>query len=108
MSECPLSSVTRNMPLPSASRTSPSISSFSSANYSLLSATRGLVGRAIASYGLDVDRLRAFRPLTLVVLDASVLAQRLEAAARDVGVVDEQVLATLVGRDEAVSLRVVE
>src|SRR4029078_3732805 len=104
----PLSRVTRNMPLPSASCTSPSISNFSSATISSYTkhAPRGphVSSRSL----LDVDRLRALLALALLVLDSSILLQRLEAVAGDVRVMDEEVLSTPVGRDEAVTLRVVE
>src|SRR4026209_43600 len=108
MREWPLSSVTRNMPLPSASCTSPSISIFSSAT--IASYTRHAArGPHVSSRSLlDVDRLRALLALALLVLDASVLLQRLEAVAGDVRVMYEKVLSPSVGRDEAIALRVVE
>src|SRR5262249_17783016 len=58
--------------------------------------------------GDDVRRLRALRPLAGLVLDLRVLGERLESLAGNVAVVDEEVLASLVRRDEAVALRVVE
>src|SRR5262245_50262695 len=108
MREWPLSRVTRNMPLPNASCTSPSISNFSSAT--IASYTKHAArGPHVSSRSLlDVDRLRALLALALLVLDASILLQRLEAVAGDVRVMYEQVLSTPVGRDEAVALRVVE
>src|SRR5262249_11612774 len=56
----------------------------------------------------DVLGLRALLALAGLVLHLRALGQRLEAGARDAGVVDEEVLRALVGRDEAVPLRVVE
>src|SRR4051794_23579768 len=111
------------MPLGKASSTSPSISIFSSLMAALLLSrtldhvlrTDGMRprrlgrGRApIASELDDVRRLRAFRALAGLVLDLRVLRERLEALTGDIAVVDEEVLAALVGRDEAVALRVVE
>src|SRR5215216_8126066 len=56
----------------------------------------------------DVDGLGALVAGLGVVGDLRALGQRLEAVGVDAGVVDEQVLATLVGRDEAEALVVVE
>src|SRR4051812_18440082 len=56
----------------------------------------------------DVDGLRALVAGLGVVGDLRVLGQRLEAVGVDAGVVDEEVLATVVGRDEAEALVVVE
>src|SRR5262249_28726695 len=58
--------------------------------------------------GLNIDRLGALLTFARLELDLRVLAERLEPLTDDVGVVDEEVLATLVRRDEAVALRVVE
>src|ERR671919_1426560 len=113
ISSWPLSRETRNMPPPSASSTSPSTSTFSSRAIRFLLLDGARPGRAArrsygSSDGLDVDGLGALLPLARLELDTCVLAQRLEAAARDVRVVDEKILAPLVRRDEAVALRVVE
>src|SRR5712691_1183326 len=56
----------------------------------------------------DVACLRALRPLLHLVLHLRALGQALEALAADRAVVDEDVLATIVLRDEAVTLVVVE
>src|SRR4051812_5852990 len=56
----------------------------------------------------DVDGLRPLVAGLGVVGDLRALSERLEAARVDAGVVDEQVLATLVRRDEAEALVVVE
>src|SRR5262249_33629062 len=56
----------------------------------------------------DVDRLGALGPLARLVLDLRTLRQRAEARSVDVGEVDEQVLATLVGVDETEPLGIVE
>src|SRR3954447_26061770 len=56
----------------------------------------------------DVDGLRALVAGLGVVGDLRVLGQRLEAVGVDAGVVDEEVLATVVRRDEAEALVVVE
>src|SRR3954467_5559588 len=58
--------------------------------------------------GHDVGSSGALRTLLGVVADLRALGERLEAAALDRAVVDEQVLARLVGRDEAEALVVVE
>src|SRR4051794_39494419 len=55
-----------------------------------------------------VGRLRALRPLARLVLDLRALSERLEARARDLRMMDEQILAALFGGDEPVALRVVE
>src|SRR3954467_1593877 len=57
---------------------------------------------------LDVRRVRALGPVLGVVADLRALSERLEAAAGDAGVVHEQVLALVVGRDEAEALLVAE
>src|SRR5215211_257856 len=58
--------------------------------------------------GLDVRRVRALGALLGVVGDLRALGQRLEAAALDGGVVDEEVLALVVRGDEAEALLVAE
>src|SRR5688572_28571644 len=93
---CPLSRVTRNIVLGRASVISPSISIFSS-----LPTSRRLDG----GY---VHRLRALRPILGFVRDPCVLLERLEAAPLDTGVMDEEIAAALVRRDEAEALLVVE
>src|SRR5262245_11657351 len=55
-----------------------------------------------------VDRLRTLRALADLELDLGALAERLEAAAGDVRVMNEDVLRTVLGRGEAVALGVVE
>src|SRR3954469_8760244 len=57
---------------------------------------------------LNVRCGRALLALLLVVAHLRALGERLEAAALDRGVVDEEVLAALIGRDEAEALVVVE
>src|SRR3990172_3346970 len=88
------------MPFRRASVTSPSNSIFSSLE-AMTPPFRG-------SDGPDVRRLGAFLTLAGLELDPRAFLQRLEALAEDVRVVDEEVLAALVGRDEPVPLRVVE
>src|SRR6186997_1918996 len=56
----------------------------------------------------DVGRLGTLFALALLELHASALAQRLEAVAGDVAVVDEEILRAFIRSDEAVSLVVVE
>src|ERR671930_2299603 len=56
----------------------------------------------------DVDGLRPLVAGLRVVGDLRALGQRLEAVGVDAGVVDEEVLATVVRRDEAEALVVVE
>src|SRR5579859_7495340 len=56
----------------------------------------------------DVRRRGALGALLGLKRDLRALGQRLEAAARDRGVMDEQVLARIVGRDKAVALVVAE
>src|SRR5439155_16800577 len=56
----------------------------------------------------DVDRLGALLALARLVLDLCALAQRLEAVTGDVRVVHEEILAAILGGDEAVSLGIVE
>src|SRR5690242_14594392 len=58
--------------------------------------------------GGDVDGLRPLASRLGVVGDLRALGERLEAVGVDAGVVDEEVLATLVRRDEAEALVVVE
>src|SRR4051794_39306880 len=60
------------------------------------------------SDGADVLRLRALRALRGVELDPLVLVEALVAAAGDGGVVDEHVLAAVIGSDEAEALFAVE
>jgi hypothetical protein len=56
----------------------------------------------------DVDRLGALLALARLVLDLRALGQGLEAVAGDVRVMHEEILAAILGRDEAVSLGIVE
>jgi hypothetical protein len=56
----------------------------------------------------DVDRLGALGTLARLVLDLLALTEGLEAVSRDIRVMHEQVLRALVGRDESVSLGIVE
>src|SRR3954449_6054578 len=60
------------------------------------------------SDGPDVDRLRALVTGLRLVLHARALGERAVAIGLDAGVVDEEVLAALVGRDEAKALLVAE
>src|SRR5919106_261810 len=57
---------------------------------------------------LDVDGLGPLVALLGVVADLGTLGERLEAVADDAGVVDEQVLGLVVGRDEPEALVVAE
>src|SRR4051794_31121760 len=61
-----------------------------------------------ASDGLHVRRVGALGAHLRVVGDLGALGERLEAAAADGGVMDEEVLALVVGRDEPEALVVVE
>src|SRR3954468_1367561 len=104
---CPLSSVTRNIVLGRASETSPSISILSS----LLRITSLLDPAAKARSALQLGHVHGLGTLVarfFVVGDLAVLLERLEARAVDAGVMDEQVAVALVGRDEPVTLLVVE
>src|SRR6266576_6034550 len=56
----------------------------------------------------DVDRLGALLALARLELDLGTLGQRLEAVAGDVRVMHEEILAAVLGGDEAVSLGIVE
>src|SRR3954453_6580156 len=56
----------------------------------------------------DVRGGRALLALLLVVADLRALGERLEAATLDRAVMDEEVLALVIGRDEAKALVVVE
>src|SRR5207245_4205392 len=56
----------------------------------------------------DVGRFRTLRALALLELHARALGERLEAVAGDAAVMDEEILRSLVGGDEAVPLRIVE
>src|SRR6185312_16472350 len=58
--------------------------------------------------GHDVRRLGALLALAAFELDLGTLGERLEAVAGDRRVMDEQILRSVVRRDEAVALRVVE
>src|SRR4051812_8938450 len=58
--------------------------------------------------GLNVHCVRTLGPVLSVVADLRALGQRLEAVAGNAGVVHEQVLALIVGRDEAEALLVAE
>src|SRR3954469_5220481 len=95
------SSFTRNIVLGRASRISPSISIFSSLGTAQEGSRRELDL-------LDVDRLRALVARLLLVGDLRALGQGAEAAARDRGVMDEEVPAAVIRGDEAVALLVVE
>src|SRR5688500_3275868 len=64
--------------------------------------------RRVGLDGLDVRRVRALGAVLGVVGDLRALGQRLEAAALDGGVVDEEVLALVVRGDEAEALLVAE
>src|SRR4051812_13536734 len=57
---------------------------------------------------LNVRGVGALGPVLSVVADLRALGERLEAAAGDAAVVHEQVLALIVGRDEAEALVVAE
>src|SRR5215207_219201 len=67
-----------------------------------------LRGSRVGLEGLDVRRVRALGAVLGVVGDLRALGQRLEAAALDGGVVDEEVLALIVRGDEAEALLVAE
>src|SRR3954471_7002741 len=67
---------------------------------------RGLRGAALLH--LDVRRGGALGTRLGLVADLRTLGERFEAAAGDARVVDEQVLALVVGRDEAEALLVAE
>src|SRR5215210_1370714 len=111
---CPLSSRTRNMVFGRASVTSPSSSIFSSFDTSGRSRAQGGTRQRRASRPrapsqlLDVHGLGALVALFLLVRDLGVLLQAPEALRVDPCVMDEEVTAALVGRDEAVTLLVVE
>src|SRR5262249_40471538 len=106
----------RYMPLRNASTTSPSSSIFSSlpsAIHPPPNAPLALGARAERRLGRlrddrHVRRLRAFRSLARLEFNLGAFGERLEAAAADLRVVDEQVLAVLFGRDEPVALCIVE
>src|SRR3954469_1603856 len=89
----PLSSCTRNMAFGSASTTSPSNSTLSS--FAKLNDP-------------DVCGLWALRALAELEFDLRAFGQRPEAVAGDAGEVDERVLASVIGRDEAEALLVAE
>src|ERR687891_655731 len=86
------------MPLRNASTTSPSSSIFSSFS-GMTASLRGLD---------DVERLRPLLTLTGLELDLRSLGEGLESVSTDAGVMNEEILATVRRRDEAVALRVVE
>src|SRR3954469_22370807 len=90
---CPLSSCTRNMAFGSASTTSPSNSTLSS--FAKLNDP-------------DVRGLWALRALAELEIDLRTFGQRPEAIPRDPGEMDERVLASVIGRDEAETLLVAE
>src|SRR5829696_586111 len=72
---------------------------------------RGTVGgswKAVSSDDAHVGGVGALGALFLLVLDLRAVLERLVAAAGDRGVVDEEVLAVVVGGDEAVALVVAE
>jgi len=56
----------------------------------------------------DIDCLGTLLALTRLVLDLGTFGQRLEAVARDIRVMHEEILAAVLGGDEAVSLGIVE
>src|SRR5918996_3831889 len=64
--------------------------------------------RLLSGDGAYVDGLRALVARLGVVLDPGALGKRFEAVADDAGVMDEAILAGLVGRDESEPLVVVE
>src|SRR3954470_20506335 len=90
---CPLSSCTRNIAFGSASTTSPSNSTLSS--FAKLNDP-------------DVRGLGSLRALAELEFDLRAFGERPEAIARDPGEVDERVLASVIGRDEAEALLVAE
>src|SRR5215216_4788512 len=90
---CPLSSCTRNMAFGRASTTSPSNSTLSS--FAKLNDP-------------DVRGLWALRALAELEFDLRTFGQRPEPIAHDPGEVDECVLASVIGRDEAEALLVAE
>src|SRR3954447_4581623 len=100
----PLSSLTLNIVFGRASRISPSSSIFSSLDNGLCAPS----GPEPALELLHVDRLGALVPVLLLVGDLGVLLEGAEALRVDARVVNEQVAAATVGRDEAVALLVVE
>src|ERR671919_2726059 len=98
-----------------ASVTSPSISIFSSFAFIFLRCVgeAAAAGAATASKsplgdGDDVRRLGALLTLALFELDLRTLGQALEAVTGNARVVHEEILATALGGDETVALRVVE
>src|SRR4051812_46277765 len=96
------SSFTRNIVLGRASRISPSISIFSSFD----TAYKGSAPEGLDL--LDVYRLRALVARLLLVGHLRALGEGAETAARDRGVVNEEVTRTVVRCDESVALFVVE
>src|SRR5207248_9502064 len=106
----------RYMPLLYDSTTSPSTSifcSFSEITHLLPQmSARGRETHPRAKFGLtddaDVAGLRAFRALFDLVLDLRAFGEALEALAGDRAEVNEDVVAAVGLRDEAVALRVVE
>src|SRR2546423_1926376 len=70
-------------------------------------ATAAVRSRALCERA-HVRRLRALLPLRRLELHLRSLRQALEALAGDAAVMDEEVLAAIVGRDEAIALLVVE
>src|SRR4051795_11841391 len=101
---CPLSSFTLNIVLGRASETSPSISILSSLLKLPLCARPSRKGLQLG----HIHGLGTLVPGLLVVGHLGVLLQRLEAAAVDARVMNEQVSIALVGGDEPVALLVVE
>src|SRR4051794_32100436 len=89
------------MPFRSDSVTSPSSSIFSSLTLMRLPTISPLDGS-------DAGRLGSLRALASFVGNLGTLRQGLESIARDRAVMDEQVLAAVVGGDEPIPLRVVE
>src|SRR4051812_22923658 len=104
------------MPFRNASTTSPSNSIFSSLlvvmSSSKIRTARARRQRAVQTSALrdlrHVRRLGALCTLARLVLDLHAFGERLEAAACDLRMVDEEILATIFRGDEAIPLRVAE
>src|SRR5207247_8181658 len=102
----------RYMPLRKASITSPSSSIFSSLPSAIHSPSRRSARtrrrrrqrRYVLCDGGHIGRLRALCTLARLELDLRTFGEGLEAVSCDLRVVDEQILATILGRDETVAL----